>query len=485
MTDRKSMEPFLKDEVAFYPHQVEGIRRMMRMKSILLADDMGLGKSIQALTVFIGDVIQGKGSTALVICPVSLRNNWCDEIEKFTRLPYMTLGEEINPLTGRIRTLGPMERSRQIVLFATWNKPKILILNYEQVAPHLDELNALNARMAIFDEAHMLKNPEAKRTVACLDLKSERSMMLTGTPILNGITELWALFNRIAPDFFPNFYAFRNRYCVMGGYKNKKITGTKNPKQLHEILSQLMIRRLKADVLDLPEVQYIKVSVPLHPEQQKLYDQAHEEFMISDPSGPEYDVQDDMLRFMRLLQLIDTPATIGYPDNSYKLDAVVEKTMELLQGGNKVVVFTRFRPVLACLEKRFAVLGVTTGSLHGGIPAPQRADEAKRIGNMSGGAVLLCMSQVAGIGLNFTWSKHCLRVDRLFVPGLNQQIVDRHHRIGADLTQPVTVLDFIGRGTMEQRVEDINVAKKKLSNDIVDNDDVGVIRELMRALRKT
>lgn len=484
MTDRKSMEPYLKDEVAFYPHQVEGIRLMMRMKSTLLADDMGLGKSLQALTVFIGDVIMGKGQTAIVVCPVSLRGNWADEIEKFTRIPYLLLGEEYNPNTGKIRTLSPIERSRQIVLFSTWDRPKILILNYEQVDAHLEELNTLRARMAIFDEAHTIKNPDAKRTKACLDLMAERSLMLTGTPILNGVTELWPMLNRIAPTFFPNFYAYRNRYCVMGGYRNKKITGTKNTKQLHEILSQVMIRRLKSDVLDLPEVQYVKVSVPLHPDQRKLYDQAEEAFEIVDPNGPSYDLNDDMLRFMRMLQLIDTPFTLGHPDNSYKLDAVIEKAVELVQAGEKIVIFTRFRPVLACIERRLSEVGILHASLHGDVAASQRQSVAKSIANANGGAVLVCMSQVAGIGLNFTWSRYAMRVDRLFVPGLNQQLVDRLHRIGADKTQPVTILDFIGRGTVEQRVEDINRAKEKLSNDIIDSDDVSVIRELMKALRR-
>lgn len=482
-TERKSMEPYLKDEVAFYPHQVEGIRRMMRMKSVLLADDMGLGKSLQALTVFIGDVFQGRGSTAIVICPVSLRANWADEIEKFTRIPYMLLGEEINPANGKTRILGPRDRSRQIVEFALWNKPKILILNYEQVVAHLAELNGLNAHMAIFDEAHMIKNPESKRTKACLALKADRSLCLTGTPVLNGVVELWPLFNRIAPTFFPNFYSFRNRYCVMGGFKNKQITGVKNKRQLHEILSQIMIRRLKADVLDLPEVQYIKVSVPLHPDQQRLYEQANNEFMMTDTTGPAYDLNDDMLRFMRLLQLVDTPATLGYADTSYKLDAVVEKALELMSGDEKVVIFTRFRPVLACLEERFAKVGITTRSLHGDVSPPERTLAAKEIANLPGPGALLCMSQVAGIGLNFTWARYGLRVDRLFVPGLNQQVVDRLHRIGADKTQPVTILDFIGRGTVEQRVEDINNAKRKISNDVVDADDVHVLRELMKALR--
>lgn len=484
LAPRKSMEPYLRDDVVFYPHQIQGIRRAMRMKSVLWADDMGLGKSLQALTVFIGDVLTGQGNTCLIICPVSLRSNWADEIEKFTRIPYLLLGEEFNAMTGRVRTLNSVERSQQIVEFALWNKPKILILNYEQVAAHLEELNVLRARVAIFDEAHTIKNPEAKRTKACLALKAERSMLLTGTPVLNGVTELWPILNRIAPAHFPNFYAFRNRYCVMGGYRNKQITGIKNPRQLHEILSQIMIRRLKSEVLDLPEVQYVRVGVPLHPEQQKLYDEATTLFEITDPNGPSYDLNDDMLRFMRLLQIVDTPFTIDHPDNSYKLDAVVEKAVELVQSGEKVVVFTRFRAVITCLERRLEAVKITTRSLHGDVPPSARGTMAKDVANMKHGGVLLCMSQVAGVGLNFTWARYAMRVDRLFVPGLNQQVVDRLHRIGADKTQPVTILDFIGKGTVEQRVEDINRAKTKLSKDIIDNDDVGLLREILRAIRE-
>lgn len=480
---RKSMEPYLRDDVVFYPHQIEGIRKLMRWKSGLLADDMGLGKSVQALTVFIGDVFTGQGNTAIVVCPVTLRANWADEIEKFTRIPYILLGEEYNPTTGRPRILTPIERSRQVVEFAMWNKPKIMIVNYEQVDAHLDELNALNARMLIFDEAHKIKGAETKRTKACLALKGERSFLLTGTPILNDVSELWPILNRIAPDHFPNPYSFKNRYCIMGGYKNKTITGHKNQKQLHAILEQVMLRRLKSEVLDLPEVQYIQMQVELSPTQQALYEQAEEELQIEnvDPNCDPYELDDAMQRMMRLLQICGTPATLGYPDDSYKLDAVTEKALELVRRGEKVAVFTRFRPVLHALERRFTQAMIPTMVLHGDTPRHERQPLVKSVGQIPGGAALIAMSQVAGEGLNMTWSKYCFRVDRLFVPGLNRQIVDRLHRIGADETQPIQVFDFIARGTMEARVEAINRMKEREFKSIIE--DASIVREILRAIR--
>lgn len=480
---RKSMEPYLKDEVVYYPHQVEGIRQLMHWNSSLLADDMGLGKSLQALTVFIGDVFTGQGDTCIVVCPVSLRGNWADEIEKFTRIPYKILGQEYSPRTGRPRTLTSIERTAQIVEFALWKKPKILIVNYEQVETHLAELNVLNARMLIFDEAHTIKNPEAKRTKACLALKGDRSICLTGTPVLNNVSELWPMLNRIAPKFFPNYYAYRNRYCVMGGFKNRTVTGHKNGKQLHGILNQVMLRRLKKDVLDLPEVQYIQVLVDLHPAQLALYEQAEEEFEIAnvDPSEKNFDTEDPMLRLMRILQICATPATLGYPDDSYKLDAVVDRASELVMRDEKVVIFTRFRPVIQCLVDRFTKVGIPNMQLHGDVPPNERQDIVKKMGSLPQAGVLICMTQVAGVGLNMTWSRNAFRVDRLFVPGLNQQAVDRLHRIGADLTQPIQVTDFITRGTAEQRVEAINKAKSKEFDRVIE--DAQVTRAILKALR--
>jgi len=482
LAPRKSMEPYLLDSVKFYNHQIEGVRKLMRWKSFLLADDMGLGKSLQALTVFIGDVVTGRGGVCLVICPTTLKENWSEEISKFTRVKHMVLGSEYNPKTGRPKTLTSGERSRQIVEFAMWEEPKILVLNYEQVDPHLAELNALGARVAIFDEAHTIKNPEAKRTKACLELKSDRSFMLTGTPVMNQVHELWPALNRIAPQHFSNPYAFKNRYCVYGGYKNKQIVGVKNRKELTAILEQLMLRRLKKDVLDLPEVQEIQVKVGLSELQQKLYDQVDEEMLLDvDPHSPPEEIENAMTKFLRLKQITGTPACFDLDDDSHKLDVVIEKALELIEDNHKIVIFTQFRPVLTAIRNRLDKVKVSSYELSGAVKQADRQDVVRSWSSDKRPLPIVCMLQVAGVGLNMTASRHMLFVDKLFVPGLNQQAIDRCHRIGASTTQNVQVLEFIARGTIEDRIEAILRAKKKLFKDVIES--VGFMSQLLQALQ--
>src|SRR5690606_9626370 len=111
----------------------------------------------------------------------------------------------------------PKERREQLAEYRKATGPRILIVNYEQVVSHLTELKAIHFDTAIFDEAHYLKNPKAKRTEACLELYSRRSFLLTGTPMLNHVNELWALLHRIDPLQYPKYHRFVNRYCVYGG----------------------------------------------------------------------------------------------------------------------------------------------------------------------------------------------------------------------------------------------------------------------------
>lgn len=457
---------------------------MIKMRGILLADDMGLGKSLQALTTFCADVKTGQGDVCLIVCPVTVRTNWSDEIEKFTRVRHMLLGEELNPLTGKIRTLSQSERSEQLVTFAMWKGPKILVLNYEQVRPHLGELNALGARMLILDEAHKIKGHDSARTKACLGIKAERSLLLTGTPVLNQVNELWALLNRISPRNFPNYYAFVNRYCVFGGYNSCQIVGVKNEKELRKILDQVMIRRLKKDVLTIPEPRYITVPVELHPLQRRLYDQIEEEMLLEsiDPSANDEIIENALTKFLRLKQICGTPATVGHEDKSYKLDEVVEKGREILLNGEKLVIFTQFRPVLACIEARLKGEGIPVLTLHGDVPNHERQKIVAQWSTFRGPIVLLCMIQVAGVGLNMTASRTAFFVDKLFVPGLNKQAVDRLNRIGQQETQPVEVYEFIARRTVEQRVEQILRTKEKIFDNVIEG--AGVVRRLLEALRK-
>jgi SNF2 family DNA or RNA helicase len=122
---RKSMEPWLLDQVEFYDHQIEGVRDLARRRSFLLADEMGLGKSLQALTVFIIDIMRGWGESCIVVCPVTLKGNWEEEIKKFTRIPVIVLGQEYDPKKKETVKLAPAKRAEQLIRFKNLTGPKI------------------------------------------------------------------------------------------------------------------------------------------------------------------------------------------------------------------------------------------------------------------------------------------------------------------------------------------------------------------------
>ena len=456
---RKSLEPWVKDEVEYYQHQVDGIRQLIRQRNFILGDDMGLGKSLQALTVFAADVIRGWCTTAIVVAPVTLKGNWLDEIEKFTRFH------------GTILEGTPAVRRKQLEDFAAEAGPKILIVNYEQVSPHLAELNKMKFDVAIFDEAHYIKNPKSKRTKAAHDLRSRRSFMLTGTPMLNHVNELWSLLHKVDPDMYPKYWSFLNRYAVFGGYKDKQIVGVKNEKELTERLQSVMLRRLKKDVLDLPEVQYIERKVDLLPAQRKLYDEVISEMRLprADQAEPD-DIENALTKFLRLKQICGTTLTFTGEDHSSKLDLAFEDDVEILLNDNRIVVFTQFRDVLAAYVKRLEKADVPVFQLHGDVPKEDRTGIVKEWGMTRQPGVIVCMLQVAGVGLNMTQARHASFLDKLFTPGMNKQAVDRLHRIGASETQPIQVREYLCRNTIEARVNQILRTKSRLFGEIVEAD---------------
>lgn len=455
---RKSLEPWVKDEVEYYQHQVDGIRELARRRSFLLADDMGLGKSLQSITIFGIDVIQGYAKTCIVVCPVSLKGNWADEFEKFTRIPYTVLQGT------------PAQRDKQLIEFGSQEGPRVLICNYEQVVAHLPALDRLRFDVAIFDEAHYLKNPKAKRTKACLDLYSARSFMLTGTPMLNHIDELWSILHRISPRDYPKYWTFVNRYAVFGGWKDKQIVGVKNEKELTEKLQGVMLRRLKQDVLDLPEIQVIERRVDLHVEQRKLYDEVVNEMRLPRIDADDEDIENALTKFLRLKQICGTTFSFTNTDISSKLDLAIDDDLEILGNGHKTVVFTQFRDVQACYINRLKKYDVPIWQLHGDVKQEDRQPTVNQWAASEGPGVIVCMLQVAGIGLNMVAARHGSFIDELFVPGLNKQAMDRLHRIGQDETQPVQFRKYICRNTIENRVQQILRTKSKLFGEIVEAD---------------
>jgi SNF2 family DNA or RNA helicase len=489
--ERKSLEPYLKDEVEYYPHQVEGIRVLARLPSFLLADDMGLGKSLQALTVFCIDAKMGKAETLVIVAPLTLRENWADEIEKFTRIPYTLWGEEV---VGVMRKkLTPARREAQLKDFIAQKGPRILITHYEQwVGPmHEETMKKTVFSAAIFDESHRIKNPKSQRTKAAMRIRSHRSFMLSGTPMLNQVDELWTTLNRINPTKFPRYWTFVNRYCLFGGYQGKAIVGSKNTKELNGHLKDIMLRRMKDDVLSRDKPTYVQVKVGLSDEQRKLYDTLMNDLLLVTGTGEE-EIGNALTKFLRAKQICCTPSAVdpSMRDSSDKMDQVIEDLLEITSGKNaeKAIVFTQFRGVLESLERRWRAVHHFSGGpnlyqLHGGVPQDQRVPVVNAWSNDGQPSVIACMTQVAGVGLNMVAARQVLFIDKLFVPGLNKQAVDRADRIGQN--RPVIVREYIAKGTVEDRIEQILRTKSKEFGNIIESaaGQRSLAQKLLEALR--
>jgi SNF2 family DNA or RNA helicase len=470
---RKSLEPWIKDSVVYYPHQIEGIRDLyQRRHNFILGDDMGLGKSLQAMTIF-AMIVKTKGiSKGIVICPPSLKGNWSDEFDKFSGFDHIIV-------TGT-----PKQREKQILAYRDEMKgPRFLIVNYEQVVSHLDLLNTIGLDVAILDEAHLIKGYKSKRTKAIHSLRVANSFLLTGTPMLNRVNELWPLLHQCNPRQFPSNYKFTQRFCVFGGYGGHEIVGIKNETELRSILNKYMLRRMKDNVLDLPPLQVIERRVDLLPEQLKLYKEADEELRVI-LNGEVKDIENPLVKATRLKQICATTLDFTGEDHSAKLDVALEDTKQIVESGHKQVVFTQFRSVITAYGARMRGEKIPVYELTGSTPIDQRREVVRLWEEDPQPGVLLCMIQIAGVGLNMTAANHCAFIDKLFVPGLNQQGVDRLRRIGAK-GESIQVTEYICRKTYENRINHILAFKTELNDQVIgDGDDTDFKKKIIAAMRE-
>jgi len=459
MKQPKKIPAKINQDINFFEHQIDGIRQLARMSSFLLADEMGLGKTLQSLTVAALDFEEGWAKRILIVTPAGLKFNWLEDITKFTSFDAMVLD-------------GPPKKREKMLQEFEDNGMDALILNYELIDKHTDRLKELAFDIVICDEAHMTKNPRAKRSKSVHKLEAKRFFMLTGSPVLNRADELWSILHRIDPEAFPNYWKFLNRFCLFGGFNKKQVIGVKRPAELKALVDQVMVRRLKMDCLDLPEKQRITVNVDLNPGQLRIYKKVRDDLLLELPDDPDpMEIETGIVKFMRLAQVSSTPANVGLEDDSAKLDMAVEKIKELYANGNKCVVFTRFRGTLAALADRLAAESIVMPVIHGDVAKKRRHDIASEWTATAEPQPLGLMLQVGGIGLNLTAARHVIFVDKDFVPKLNEQAEDRCHRIGASETHPVQIIDIIARGTIDQRVNEILTKKDELFNTLINPTD--------------
>ncbi|MER5898404.1 DEAD/DEAH box helicase, partial [Streptomyces sp. NPDC001876] len=438
-------------------YQLRGLNWLHTMTSLglggCLADDMGLGKTITLIALHLHR--QGIESTAgptLVVCPTSLMGNWQREIEKFAP------GTPVRRFHGAARSLEDVADG------------EFVLTTYGTMRLDAARLAQASWGMVVADEAQHVKNPHSATAKQLRTIGAGARVALTGTPVENNLSELWAILDWTTPGLLGRLGTFRTRYAgvVEGG--NDPAAG----ERLAALVRPFLLRRRKSDpgiAPELPPKTETDRAVSLTAEQTGLYEAVVRETLAEISGADGFARRGLVVKLLTALkQICNHPAQYlkeeqpRIADRSGKVELLDELLDTILSEGASVLVFTQYVQMARLLEQHLAARGVPTQFLHGGTPVAAREAMVNRF--QEGGAPVFLLSlKAAGTGLNLTRAGHVVHFDRWWNPAVEAQATDRAYRIGQ--TQPVQVHRLIAEGTIEDRIADMLVRKQKLADAVL------------------
>jgi len=420
-----------------YPHQADGVSFLISKKRAILGDDMGLGKTRQAIVALNTAVPDG---VVLVVCPASLKLNWKREILLVDR-------------HAKIHVIGIDKKPEA--------DPRWIIVNYDLLRREASKLREIGWAGVILDEAHFIKNA-SDRTRHCLKLLGvqddakapligpEHVYLLTGTPMTSRPRDLFNLLRCVGHPATRSFLSFAKRYC--GAYRNDYgwvTTGASNIDELNRLMKEVMLRRNKDDVLDLPPK--VRSWVPVDISEHMAALNAVEAFLMwyqsTDPAKP-----NDTQFLARL-----TKVRVALHKAKHK--AVAERIRDVTASGEKVVVFTVFNDGVERHKKEF---GASAVYITGSQDAQARMDAVDRFQNDPEVKIAICNIIAGGVGITLTAGSHVIFQDLDWVPANHAQAEDRCYRMGQ--TRQVTVEYFHADGSLDSYIARLLAAKIALIN---------------------
>ncbi|WP_405920402.1 SNF2-related protein [Streptomyces longwoodensis] len=418
-----------------------------------LADDMGLGKTITVIALHLK---RARTEPTLVVCPASLLGNWQREITRFAP------GVPVRRFHGPERTLDDLTGGFVLTTYGTMRS----------AAPTLAEQPW---GMVVADEAQHVKNPYSATAKALRTLPAPARIALTGTPVENNLSELWALLDWTTPGLLGPLKSFRARHA-------RAVENGEDPQaveRLARLVRPFLLRRKKSDpgiVPELPPKTETDHPVPLTREQAALYEAVVRESLLAIESAEGIARRGLVLKLLGALkQICDHPALYlkeehgQYADDrlvarSGKLALLDELLDTVLAEDGSALVFTQYVGMARLIAAHLAGRAVPVDLLHGGTPVAERERMVDRF--QSGATPVLVLSlKAAGTGLNLTRAGHVVHFDRWWNPAVEEQATDRAYRIGQ--TQPVQVHRLITEGTVEDRIADMLQAKRALADAIL------------------
>jgi SNF2 family DNA or RNA helicase len=445
-----------------YPYQKEGALFAVNAGRSLIGDDMGLGKTIQALTAaeLMAELFGIR--KVLVVSPTSLKYQWKGEIEKFTERS----AEVIEGLNHQRKALYE-------------NGAFYKLVNYELVHRDLDHIRRWEPDLIILDEAQRIKNWQTRTARTVKQLESPFALVLTGTPIENRIEELHSLMEFVDRHHLGPLYRFIDDHRITddGG----KVVGYRNLADVRKSLQGVMIRRKKDEVLkQLPGRIDKNFFVPMTREQREIHDDNYEIVvkLVAKWRRYKFLCEADQrrltisLNYMRMASdntyLVDKKTVFGP-----KLEELEVLLRELcVEGDAKVVVFSQWLRMTELVEGVLQRNGLGYAHLHGGVPAKGRKDLMARFKEDPACRIFLS-TDAGGVGLNLQSGSVVINMDIPWNPAVLEQRIGRVHRLGQK--KPVSVINFISRASIEERILDLLKFKKSLFAGALDSDGEDVV----------
>lgn len=445
------------------PYQLEGVawlqQRMEAGQGALLADDMGLGKTLQSIAAIVLKLRQTAQPRpqALVICPKSLISNWAMEFQRFA--PDV-----------KVAAISGSQREKQFWLI---HKVDVIITSYQLIVRDLQHYQKQPFGLVVMDEASFVRNPETETAKAIRALPFRCAIALSGTPVENGVRDLWSIFEIILPGYLGNRSHFQERF-------EKPMHAPENPaagaaaQRLRRLIRPFFLRRSKSEVLtELPaKIEQVLWCEP-SPAQAELYrrllEEGREEIRLAKRRSGQQGARMTMLTLLlrlrqtccdfRLTGVTDkTTEAFNLDDWSGKWPVLVEALNEAVASQSKVLIFSQFvanlqllRDILDDLNFRYSYLDGATQDRAGAIAKFQNDPEC---------VVFLISLKAGGYGLNLTQADRVFLLDPWWNPAVEAQAIDRAHRFGQ--TRSVNAYRLIMKGTVEERILELQNKKRNV-----------------------
>ncbi len=453
------------------PYQQEGFEWLAFMRSqgfgACLADDMGLGKTVQLITYILYTIETLKSDKpSLIICPTSVLGNWQKELARFAP----SLRVQTHYGTNRPKETDFIEQMKADVA----QRPQIVVSTYGTVTQDEAFMQLVDWNIVGLDEAQNIKNMQTQQSRSIRKLRGEHHIALTGTPVENRLSELWAIFDFIHKGYLGSFGKFQEKYIT----PIERDESEKHKHSLRMKIRPFLLRRTKRDPdlqLNLPEKQESQEFCPLTTEQAALYEGYIEDTVSKLELMSPFEKRGHILKMLnKLKQLCNHPALYlkepledanALLKRSVKLQRLVQMTAEIVQNGEQCLIFTQYIGMGNLLQHCFSELYDLDVPFLTGSMTKQQRDRLVDAFQAGEFPVFILSLKAGGTGLNLTAANHVLHADRWWNPAVENQATDRAYRIGQK--QFVQVHKFVTLGTIEEKIDKMLEMKSALSEELI------------------